>query len=205
MTASNFPLLDDHDLGKLSQALLYLHVAELKNLCLELRLSHKGAKGLLINRIIHFIISGEAITAPSFPVASKAKRNVDYPLHPETLMLKGAYKNDLKTRLFFKQLIGEHFHFTAFGIDWLNDRWLKGEPPTYQEFAEMWKIEYAKRKQLGSKPKEEWAYINFAQNMVRSNPQTTRDEILNGWNRERAKQKAVAEELIAKVLKEKST
>ncbi len=204
MADHNFPLLDDNLLGKLKPALLYLHVDELKNLCLELGIHDKGAKGMLITRILHFIKSGETITEPIVPGVSKAKRNVVYSLHPETLMLKGAYKNDLKTRLFFKQLIGEHFHFTAFGIDWLNDRWLKGEPPTYQEFAEMWKVEHTKRKQLGSTPKEEWAYINFAQNLVRVSPQATRDEIIYGWNIERAKQKVAVSELIANAREYKS-
>ncbi|XVN42631.1 MAG: hypothetical protein RCG15_08655 [Candidatus Rickettsia vulgarisii] len=65
-------------------------------------------------------------------------RGVVYHLHPNTLMLKGSYKNDLRNRQFFKQLIGEHFHFTAIAIDWLNDRWMQGlpPPPTYQEFLE---------------------------------------------------------------------
>lgn len=197
MTDRKFPLLDENHLGKLKKALLYLHVGELKGLCLEMGVHDKGVKGVLISRVLHFVRSGEAITEPVIPAVSKAKRNVAYPLHPETLMLKGAYKNDLETRLFFKQLIGEHFHFTAFGIDWLNDRWLKGEPPTYLEFAEMWKVEHAKRKQLGSTPKEEWAYINFAQNLVRLNPQATRDEIIKGWDIERAKQKASVAELMA--------
>ena len=111
-------------------------------------------------------------------------------LDKETLMLKGAYKNDLKTRLFFKQLIGEYFHFTAFGIDWLNDRWMEGKPPTYQEFAEMWHKEYEKRKKTPVPPKEEWAYINFVQNSLSISPTASQESINHAWECERQKQKA---------------
>ena len=68
-------------------------------------------------------------------------------------MLKGGYKNDLKTRIFFKSIIGDYFHFTAFGIDWLKEQWMKGEPPTYKKFADMWTKEYAYREANGSSQK----------------------------------------------------
>lgn len=143
----------------MKNSLNFLHCEELKEIALKLGLSEKGKKGELIARIMHFLQTGEKLTLPRFPTVSCAKRGVSYPLDPKTLMLKGAYKNDLKTRLFFKRLIGEHFHFTAFGIDWLERRWMEGNPPTYQEFAEMWQ----ERKKMALPPKEEWAYINFLQ------------------------------------------
>ncbi len=49
---------------------------------------------------------------------------------------------------------------SAFGIDWLNERWMDGNTPTYQEFADMWEAGYRRRKERGEKPKEEWAYIS---------------------------------------------
>lgn len=127
----------------------------------------------------------------------KAKMGVEYPLTPHTLILKGSYKNDLKTRLFFKELIGNYFHFTAFGIDWLEARWLEGKPPTYQDFAEMWKTEYAKRKKLGTTPKEEWAYINFTQKFMNTHPDADRATLLKAWEAERIKHKESALKLLA--------
>ena len=155
-------------MANLKEALLFLHVAELEAICTQLGLVAKGKKIILIARILNFISTGEIIKEPKIPAVSKVKRGCDYPLETGTCMLKGAYKNDLKTRLFFKKLIGEHFHFTAFGIDWLNERWLEGKPPTYEEFATMWKSEYARRLKIGSTPKEEWAYINFTKNLCPS-------------------------------------
>lgn len=105
------------------------------------------------------------------------------------LMIKGAYKNDLKTRLFFKVLIGEYFHFTSFGIDWLNELWMEGRPPTYQEFSSMWKLEYQRRKENPVDPKAEWAYINYVQSFIKQFPDATQKDINHAWENERERHK----------------
>lgn len=163
----------------LKESLTFLHVEELKEIALKLALSDKGAKGTLILRILHFLETGQKLTLPKFPEISCAKRGVTYPIEKKALMLKGAYKNDLKTRNFFKSIIGDHFHFTAFGIDWLNEQWMKGQPPTYEAYAEMW------QKQIGMPraPKQEWAYINFLQKHPKES-----------WEKERQRHKKIVYE-----------
>jgi hypothetical protein len=103
-----------------------LHVSELKSYCEKFGLSTKGKKSALISRIVHFIKTGERTEIPGYPAVSCARRHKSHELEPDAVMLKGAYKNDLKTLIFFKKLIGEHFHFTAFGIGWLEERWMQG-------------------------------------------------------------------------------
>lgn len=169
----------------LREKLNFLHVLELKEICAKLALSDKGKKEALVQRISIFIETGDKITSPSYPSISCAKPKTQYDLEENALILKGAYKNDLKTRLFFKKLIGEYFHFTAFGIDWLELRWLEGKPPTYREFAKMWELEYARRKQNPAAPKLEWAYINFLQ----SHPNASRTEVLAAWEKTRTEHK----------------
>ena len=100
-------------------------------------------------------------------------------------MLAGAYKNDLKTRLFFKELVGPHFHFTAYGIDWLEEHWYKGKPPTYNEFAVFWQKEHERRVHKPETPKKEWAYLNFLQHYKEKNPDAPKNEMLDAWARER--------------------
>jgi hypothetical protein len=173
------------DFTELLNSLHYLHVSELKSYCEKFILSTKGKKIALISRIIHFLKTGEKTDLPKYPNTSVARGSELRELKPDTLILKGAYKNDLKTRIFFKGLVGEHFHFTAFGIDWLEERWMQGKPPTYQEFAEMWKKEYEFRKVNGSIPKEEWAYINFVKRYLSKNQKASREEILKQWETER--------------------
>lgn len=127
--------------------MIYLVIleSELQNYEVKIKnLSTKGSKPQLIKKIFYFFETGKKLEEQKIPLISKIQKGAVPSLHPNSLMLHGAYKNDLKTRLFFKKIIGEHFHFTAFGIDWLKRRWLEGRPPTYQEFAEMWAFEFQK-------------------------------------------------------------
>jgi len=183
-------------LAPLQESLNYLHIKELRDYCASLLLSTKGTKSTLIARIIHFLKTGEKIEVPKYPAISCAKGNKTFTPQPDSLMLKGLYKNDLKTRIFFKNLIGEYFHFTAFGIDWLEERWMEGKPPTYLEFAAMWQKEYAYRKENGSTPKDEWAYINFVQRYLLENPKASKDNILKNWDIERKRHKNLVEKFI---------
>ncbi len=129
------------DLWRLKRSLLFITCIELREICVRLKLSDKGKKGYLIEKIIHFLQTGEKINLIKLPAVSCAAPGADCQITPSHLILKGAYKNDLRTRNFFKSVIGDHFHFTAFGIDWINERWLAGNPPTYQEYADIWQAE----------------------------------------------------------------
>lgn len=192
-------LLNDEKIVSLRYALNFLHVSELRDLCVKLQVVDAGTKGVLVNRIVCFVETGKVVVEPKIPKISCAQRGTVYLLSVHTLILKGAYKNDLQTRLFFKQLIGDYFHFTAFGIDWLNDRWLNGNPPTYQEFADMWRVEYARRKQFGATPKEEWAYITYIQKFTQEYPDASREVMMDAWSKERAKQVALVYALLESV------
>ena len=118
---------------ELFEALYFLKMGELKALCQKLHLPYSCKKGQIIDTIKHFVSTGKVLEIPEIPTISKAVKKQSVALAPDTRMLLGSYKNDAKTRAFFKKLIGNHFHFTAFGIDWLNERWQAGKPPTYQE------------------------------------------------------------------------
>lgn len=189
------------DFQNLKQALLFFHVKELKELLLKYDLSLKGKKSVLILRLLRFLKTGEKIIESPLPTNVYAKQGQLYPLYPYTLILKGAYKNDLKTRLFFKKLIGEHFHFTAFGQDWIQEQWEKGAPPTYEAFAKMWQKEYERRQREGSSPKEEWAYIRFVQSFIRQFPKASKLMILGAWEKERQKQVTLARHLLKTIEK----
>lgn len=188
--------MNDEDLASLRESLTFLHVEELREIADQLGLVSKGTKMAFIMHIVHFMQTGEKLTTPKFPESSCAKRGEKYSLELNALMLKGNYKNDLKTRLFFKKVIGEHFHFTAFGIDWLNERWMLGNPPTYQEFVDMWQKEYRKREKTPAAAKEEWAYIRFIQQYLRQFPDSSRDRLHRAWEDERQKRKSMVESML---------
>jgi hypothetical protein len=189
------------EISILKEALLFFHVKELRDLALTLGLSAKDNKGALVEGIIHFVATGKILPPTKIPKASCAKRGKKYFIKENALILKGAYKNDLATRTFFKNLIGPHFHFTAFGIDWINERWLAGNPPTYKEFAKMWQREHEHRSKYGSAPKQEWAYIRFTQALLAANPSASKEALLTAWEAERIQQQKVAYAILKKDLK----
>jgi hypothetical protein len=186
--------LSPSELNVLKEALHYMHVEELKEICKKLSLSTKGKKGDLIENIYLFLKDGSLRKEVIIPSISKTKQGKTYPLHSTTLILKGSYKNDTVTRVFMKSLVGEHFHFTAFGQDWILKRWIEGNPPTYREFALFWEKEYLARKQRKATPKQEWAYLNFIQN----NPEMKKEDLASKWEKERTKQCLKAIQLIKK-------
>ena len=154
MNEYKFPLISADQQKEVYDALHYMKMAELKKACQVLSISDSGNKGELISRIMVYVKTGEIEPLKTIPAKSLAKNHPIQELNKKSLMLYGSYKNDLKTRNFFKSLIGPQFHYTAFGIDWLNERWLNGNPPTYQEFADYWIEENAKRNKQKAEPKK---------------------------------------------------
>lgn len=193
-------IISQNDSNTLSDCLHYLFVSEVKEICRMLLLPEKGKKAENIQRIITFLKEGRVLTTPTFPKESCAKKGVSYPLSPKTLILYGSYKNDAAARAFFKRLIGSHFYFTVYGLDWINERWYAANPPSYMEFAQFWQNEYLERKNQKSPLKKEWAYLNFIRRYLESSPNSSRNEIAEKWDEERSKMKATAYEILKQFL-----
>jgi hypothetical protein len=198
----NYPLLTEHEQTALSDAMHFMKMAELQEGCRILGLPESGKKTELIEKILEFIRTGKVMPLPTIPNTSRAKSHPLQPLHPTALMLYGSYKNDAVTRAFFKTLVGPQFHYTAFGIDWINERWMAGKPPTYQEFADYWKTESARRKKDPEDPKKEWRYIRFVQEMQLVHPDASRDNIMQAWKQIQA-QNALRARRVLKMIAER--
>jgi len=171
--------LSEEQRSVLFEDLFVLSMSQLRLLCEHYMLPSQGRKVLLIGRLKQYLLTGQCWAGHIIPSASRACKGQVYELAPETLILYGAYKNNRKTRVFLKSLIGRHFHFTAAGIDWITGRWHDGNPPTYGEFAAWWRADY----QRGPRPlKKEWAFLNF----VRAHPHLPQREVLELWKQHRA-------------------
>ena len=184
------------DIDQLKVSVLFLKVGELREYLIKLGIPKEGKKIFLIEKLIHFLETGRIKKESPIPNKSRSKRGEEYILHPKTLILKGAYKNDAVTRDFFKSLIGEHFHFTARGIDWINEKWLSGAPPTYQQYADMWQKAYENRGSAGPSPKEEWALINFSLKFIDEHPEASRVVIMDAWKKERGRNCRIIAEIL---------
>lgn len=165
--------LSDEKRDQLFEDLYVLSMGQLNMLCRKLHVDARGKKEFLIRALKHYLLTGAQLEKEVIPEMSCAKKGESIDLSPEGLMLFGTYKNDLKTRIFLKSLIGEHFHFTAAGIDWIKERWLEGHPPTFQEFADWWQAGYKVSRPL----KKEWAFLNFVKNYQ----DMPRHEVMRLW------------------------
>ena len=183
----------------LFNALNYMKIEEIKNFCKKHAIPAQGKKGETLKRIKHFLTTGNILLPLAIPEKSKSKKGTRYSLQPDTHILYGSYKNDLKTRTFFKKIIGDHFHFTAFGQDWIADRWQKGRPPTYAEFAKAWQKEYLRRKKSDANPKKEWAYLNFVRRFQKESPGASKADIAKSWNKIRKEQVSKAKLILDKI------
>jgi hypothetical protein len=80
--------LSEKELTQLKEALLYLHVEELKSQLEALNLSSKGFnKNELIQRIIHYAVTGSELLPLEIPTVSKALHGTKYSLNLKTRML----------------------------------------------------------------------------------------------------------------------
>lgn len=180
-------LLNIDQQKELFPALLYLNIRELKNMCLHFGLPTQSEKIKLIEIIKIYLTTGKITKQEEIPAISKAKPRTLYPLAPETMILKGSFKNDLKTRIFLKTLIGNHFHYTAYGIDWIKEMWMQGTPPTYAQFAIYWQSEYQARQITKAPMKAEWAYLNFLDSYQKNHPTASKSQAIAAWKIEREK------------------
>lgn len=200
MSRKEIPSLQKREQKVLEEALHYMNMEELKEMSEKLELPIKGKKRDLIKGVLHYIQTGQTLKQAPIPEKSRAQKNKEYPLKPDTSILLGAFKNDAVTRNFMKTLVGDHFHFTAFGQDWIKERWLEGNPPTYQEFSQYWQQEYERRKKEGAEPKQEWAYLSFIRQYLIKHPKVSRKEITQQWGKIRKQKVEEAKDILRKAL-----
>jgi len=166
---------------ELKNALLYLFVPELKEICEQLNIPKAGEKIALIQRIIIYVKKKKVIAPNQFPTMSHAQKGVIYPLAAKGLILYGDYKSDLKTKMLMKELVGEHFNFTTYGTEWIKEQWYSGSRPTYANFAQYWQNEFLKRQEKEIPARTEFAYINFVQSYLAKKPKSSNQEIRREW------------------------
>ena len=80
----------------------------------------------------------------------------------------------------------------------LNERWLQGNPPTYQEFADYWITETEQRKKEKPKPKDEWMFIRFMQKMKKLEPNARKGDLVYAWKTLQAQKAKEAYSVIRK-------
>lgn len=180
------------DKKKLKEAIYFLKVEELKQLIVQLNLGKPtGRKNDLIVTILsHFKIKAQDHTVlGDYKLPNKHKANVT----SETHIIPGKYTNGKKSREIFKELIGEHFHFTVYGMEWIKKCWEAEIYPSYNEFSQFWESEYHRRKS-GSDFKS--LSTNRRVVFFRANKGLGKVELEAKWELERARNVAIVKNIL---------
>jgi SAP domain-containing new25 len=164
----------NHAMGRvrnleLHEAIYYLRMDELRLACRQLRLQARGQKRELVQRILS-ALGGQAVTSVA-SLKRQARSHERQTYKNSARMMPGSYTNGAAARAFFKNAIGPHFHFTVYGMDWIQARWAVGEHPTFSQFVTYWNREYAARKagkDFATKP--ELARVRFLRAQKRRGP-----------------------------------
>ncbi|NQZ01905.1 MAG: hypothetical protein HRT45_14675 [Bdellovibrionales bacterium] len=130
---------------ELRESIYYLNVSELRSILNFLELPTPGNKRTLIGRILlHFNLAPD-----SDEDVPKKFEKYQGELSPDIYILPGFYSNGSLARARFKKIIGPHFSFTSYGMNWIRRKWLAKDYPTFDEFAEYWVSEFERRRSGG--------------------------------------------------------
>lgn len=177
------------DQKKFQESIYYLKVDELKRVCGRLGLAQTGSKAELIQSVFKFYGLKEKTLLP------KSFEKYAGKLSQETHILPGYYSNGQKSREIFKQLIGDHFHFTTYGMNWIKSQWVDEKYPTYKQFARFWQSEYDRRKSGESfKSADTNARVRFFR--AKKGLGLSKDELEALWQKERKRNKAIVMRII---------
>jgi hypothetical protein len=123
----------------------YWLCSELRVLCKKYDLPVSGVKADLTARIIRYLETGEIIHP--VPKIKYTFRDSDKEMALEAKVVN--YKNDAKTRAFFKKQIGSHFHFNVHLINFVKSN----KNLTYEGLVQEWLAEEKRRENPNYKTK----------------------------------------------------
>ena len=125
----------------------YWYKKELVGFCNQNKLKTSGRKPELTERISYFLQNGcppktNNLRSPTNKKTIQAlPRSIDEPI-PENYTSSELY------RAYFKSIIGDHFHFTAYMM-----KYIKNNPGiTFRQYTNEWQAEHERRKDKNYKP-----------------------------------------------------
>ena len=174
-------MLDKNFITTFKESIYFLKIEELKSVLTYFKLSTSGGKKDLIARIFNHLDIHDADD-------SQVTRNLPS-AHPEnasveTHIMPKHYTNGREYREKFELMIGSHFTFTSYGMEWIRDCWGNGIYPSYQDFADYWSKEYDRRKNGGP---YKGPMTNRRVEFFKENSGMTKAELEELWASERQK------------------
>jgi hypothetical protein len=164
--------LTPHETERLLADICYLNTSELRGFCTAhgipytirmesadgrlLRSRDSDRKGIVIDRVVHFLKTGTVKPATTFRRLAVSSKELGRAPRESDPVRYGEYKNhDAATLKLMKQLTDSKFEFGAIAQEVLRACWSRNQAPTYREFARLWEKAAADH----SKPNPEWAFL----------------------------------------------
>jgi len=165
----------------------YWYLNELVAFCRQHGLATSGQKLDLVARIEGYL-RGER-DAETHSERTRKRSAAAIRSGPITLdtAVTDDYKCDAETRVFFKSMIGKHFHFTAHLQQFRREQQRMGVRLTYGDLVREWVAEYERRKDPNyrSSIARSWEYNQFVRDFMGDKPRNTGKEIseaAQAWN-----------------------
>lgn len=185
------------DQKKLAEAIYFLKLSELKQFLAERELATSGKKQELIDRILEYCGLPPAQTNQKSKLDFIPKKRGEKDSYTsETHIIPGQYTNGQLSRQKFKELIGQHFKFTTYGMTWIKECWAKGITPSYEDFAKYWQSEYDRRKSGGD---FQSAQTNRRVVFFRDHKGLSKEALEKAWQSERKRMYETVRELLESV------
>ena len=191
--------LNKTDLKRLESAIYFLKVTELKQICEKFNQCNRGSKQDLINTLLAYARGDKNYsTNKQLSEAEKTLRANADRYDSSVYIVPGVYTNNKVSRTVLIDLIGRHFTFTSYGMNWIKAQWHSGHCPSYLEFADYWQAEYQKRKNRDDfASKQTLQRVNLFREMKGEN--LSKQELEKAWAIERTKQATTAFSLFATI------
>jgi hypothetical protein len=173
MNKSHIATLPADEQQKLFDNLNYLNMEEIKSFCklhaIPFRITLKtnegktiltkemDRKGVLLERIRHFLRTGSISAATCFSAAVVSSKPLPNKLTEDDRLFYGQYdKANYAMESLLKTLTSGQFKDGAIARMLARDFWSRGKAPTFAEFAAAW----LESKQQRRMPNPEWAYLS---------------------------------------------
>ena len=180
----------------LDEAIYFLKVPELRALSERAGLPVAGNKQALIDGLLS-LANGNPRARTSAPteLSPTEARHLRSSYPADTHLVPGHYANNRVHRERFEALIGPHFSYTIYGMDWIRAQWAGGTCPTYAAFAAYWQAEFERRRAGGTfASKRTLQRVRFFR--ARGKSGLGKAELEAAWKAERARMAAAATALL---------
>ena len=153
---SSLERLSQDDRDALLSGINYLNMEEIKEFCESHRISYSihfqkadgsvvktrdlDRKAIVLDRILHYLRTGSLKEKTVFPTSVVNLKPRRTRVRTTDRIFYGQYRNgDQAILKVMKKLTGGMFKFGAIAQEVIRDCWTRGETPTYQKFATLWR------------------------------------------------------------------